>query len=452
MEKTFEVDQAIIDKWMPLLEGQGKWKPFVDGCPKLAEKHYATVAQMFENTEALKLEEKTTTTQGVGSFSPILIPMLRRIMPSLISMEIVGTQPMSGPTGLIFALRAVYQNTTDNPVTRATSVILTLADASNFTVGGDITGDGAGGNNGVGVVRHKEDNNILVEITSGTFVVGGNVDNANPYAAAETTISASYDNEALFKVVFSNYTGTYATSAGEALSTDMKEIGFNVETSTVTAKTRKLKAKWTEELEQDLQAIHNMNAERLLSSIASDEITLEMNQEMIKLLRSKSGATTNYDYSANVAGESGRWELEKYQNLMSMISRVKRNVALANRRGQATFMIVSSGVLSAIEASGKLSTEGVDPLQNSFAGTAMGMKVFVDIFAPDDDILLGYKGPTEIDAGVFWSPYIPLQIRKGFGEEDGQPRTFFHTRYGIVDNIYGASDYYQTIHVTNLPA
>jgi hypothetical protein len=115
-------------------------------------------------------------------------------------------------------------------------------------------------------------------------------------------------------------------------------------------------------------------------------------------------------------------------------------------------MIVSPAVLSAIETSGKLSTENVDPMNTSFAGKAMGMDVYVDIYAEDDDIQMGYKGPTELDAGIFYCPYIPLQIRKGYGEEDGQPLTFFHTRYGVNFNVFGVENYYQTISVDNLPA
>jgi hypothetical protein len=448
--ETFTVEPEVLDKWLPLLEGSGKWEPFVSACPALKKKDYHVMAQLLENTEGLKdLSERTGVTQGVGNFSPILIPMLRRVMPSLIGMQIFGTQPMSGPTGLIFALRAVYQNTTDNPVNRSNSVILTLADATlgsaGFAVGTDISSTGDAGQ---GTVRHIEGNNILVEINAGAFAVADDVDNATNFVGAETTVAAVYDNEALYKIVFSNYTGTYATATGEDLSTDMKEVGFNIETDTVTAKTRKLKAKWTEELEQDLQAIHNMNAERLLSSIASDEITLEMNREFINYVAANAGVTTNYDFTS----VDGRWELEKYQNLMAMISRVKRDIAVQNRRGQGTFMIVSPAVLSAIETSGKLSTENVDPMNTSFAGKAMGMDVYVDIYAESDDIQMGYKGPTELDAGIFYCPYIPLQIRKGYGEEDGQPRTFFHTRYGVNFNVFGVENYYQTISVDNLPA
>ena len=452
MYETFTVEQEVLDKWMPLLEGTGKWESFVSTCPKLDNMDYATVAQVLENT--IELKERTVAAAGTGDFSPILIPMLRRVMPSLIGMQIFGTQPMSGPTGLIFALRAALHNDSVNPITRAVSIVFTLATTAalaNFTVGGafSVTGDAM-----TGVVRHIEGVNMLCEITSGTKDVTytGDIDNAAAFSSAETTVVVAYDNEALYKIIFSNYTGSMTTATGEALSTDMKEIGFNIETSTVTAKTRKLKAKWTEELEQDLQAIHNMNAERLLTSIASDEIVIEMNREFIALIAAKAGTTTTWDFDSTTAGETGRWELEKYQTLMAHISRQKRQLAVTNRRGMATFAIVSPAVLSVMESAGKLSTENVDPVKTSYAGKSMGMDVYVDIYATSDKMYLGYKGANEIDAGIFYAPYIPLQIKKGFGEEDGQPRTFFHTRYGVADNLFGAGDYYHEIVIDNLPA
>lgn len=455
MYETFTVEQEVLDKWMPILEGTGKWESFVSTCPKLDSMDYATVAQLLENTETLK--ERTNAASGTGSFSPILIPMLRRVMPSLIGMQIFGTQPMNGPTGLIFALRAAFHNDSVNGIVRGTSpdfsswVVTLAADAltSNFTVGGDasITGDAW-----VGKVRHIEGNNMLVETVSGTLAgYTGDIDNTSAFVAAETTVVVTYGNEALYKHIFSNYTGTMTTATGEDLSTDMKEVGFNIETSTVTAKTRKLKAKWTEELEQDLQAIHNMNAERLLTSIASDEIIVEMNREFIALIASTAGTSTTWDFDATTAGETGRWELEKYQTLMAHIARQKRQLAVTNRRGMGTFMIVSPGILSVIEAAGKLNGDGVDPVKTSYAGKALGMDCYVDIYASSDKALIGYKGPNEIDAGIFYAPYIPLQIKKGYGEEDGQPRTFFHTRYGIANNLFGAGDYYHAITVSNLP-
>jgi hypothetical protein len=265
-------------------------------------------------------------------------------------------------------------------------------------------------------------------------------------------VNALYENEALFKHIFPGYTGSHTTAAGEDLAKDMKEVGFNIETSTITAKTRKLKAKWTEELEQDLQAIHNMNAERLLTSIASDEIVVEMNREFINQINSVAGTTSSWDYNTDSAGETGRWEFEKYQTLMAKISRQKRALAVTNRRGMANFAIVSPGILSVMETAGKLNGEGVDPVQSSYAGKALGMDVYVDIYQENDIALLGYKGPNEIDAGIFYCPYIPLQIKKGYGEEDGQPRTFFHTRYGLGNNLFGAGNYYHKMTVSNLPA
>jgi hypothetical protein len=428
---------------------------------------FATVAQLLENTELLK--ERTVAGGGTGDFSPILIPMLRRVMPSLIGMQIFGTQPMSGPTGLIFALRASLHNDSTNPMVAGLttpftgSVMLTLAalnDSSNdAAVDSDIcqTDDDTGSTvTGLGKIVALSGNNALVRIISGSFKTS---DSATEYVVFfQTTVitnegiqATAYPNEALFKHIFPEYTGTHTTAAGEDLSSDMKEIGFNIETGNVVAKTRKLKAKWTEELEQDLQAIHNMNAERLLTSIASDEIVVEMNREFIALIASTAGTNTTWDFNTTQAGETGRWEMEKYQTLMAHISRQKRQLGVTNRRGMATFMVVSPGVLSVIEAAGKLNADAVDPVKSSFAGKALGMDCYVDIYATADQAHLGYKGPNEIDAGIFYCPYIPLQIKKGYGEEDGQPRTFFHTRYGIVENLYGAENYYHTINVNSLP-
>ena len=458
--ETFVSDE-IIEKWMPIIEGQKKWKNFVSACPKVAAKDHGLMAQLFENVE--NLTEGSNTSKGVGNYSPILIPMLRRVMPALIGPQIFGTQPMSGPTGLIFAWRAVYamDSVAGNTVlTRANSVILTVADGTLAVVGQNMaqTTDNSQATptiTATGLIRHVEGNNILVETLSGTFTVSTGATDVVEFdtltiiqGAGDTTVSATYENEALHHIIFSNYTGSMTTANGEALGTDMKELDFDVQTATITAKTRKLKAKWTNELEQDLKAVHNMNAESLLKVLAGDQIIMEMNREFISLVDSKVGSTVAWDYS----GADGRWELEKYQNLVATISRVKRQIATSTKLGQATFMIVSPAILSVLESSGRLSTEGSDPVATAFAGTALGMKCFVDIWATNDDILLGYKGPTEIDAGIFYGPYIPVQVRKGIGEEDGQPRTFFSTRYGVVDNLFGAENYYKKITTANIPA
>ena len=451
MYKTFVSDE-LIEKWLPVIEGKNKWEAVVDGMPKVPESQYGTIAHVLEN---VALEESTTTAQAATTdYKPILIPMVRRVMPSLIGMDIFGVQPLSGPADLVFALRAVYQNDSVNSVTRANSVILTLADATLFTVGAAIsTASGA-----TGVVRYAEDNNVLVEVTAGTFAVGDGVDDAATWVADDTTVSAVYENEALFNVIFANYTGPVDTATGEALSTDMKEIGFEIEAQTVSAKTRKLKAKWTNEMEEDLKAVHNMNAESLLSSVASDEIVMEMNREFIGLVGTKAtaGGVTAWDYTA----ADGRWEAEKAINLLGAINRARRDIAVSTKRGQGNWIIVSPNVLSLLELSDKLQNVGFDTntdiSSQAFAGTikSSNTKVFVDIYATNDDVLVGYKGSSEIDAGIFYAPYVPLKISKGFGEEDGQPRTFFSTRYGIAYNPLSSTgaEYYRRITVSNLPA
>jgi len=444
------VEPQTIEKWKPVIEGQGKWSDFVSECPTVKSADYGAMALMLENVEK-SLSEKSVSADSLATdYSPILIPMLRRVMPALIGPQIFGFQPMIMPTGLIFASRAVYQNDSVNPVNRANSVIVTLADATNFAVGGDIVHGGTSTGDGNGVVRHKEGNNLLVEVESGTFQAGAGeqVDNADPYAAAETTVSAVYDNEALFKIIFSNYTGSYSTAAGEALSTDMKEIGLDINKVAVVAETRKLKAKWTNELSEDMKAVHNIDAEQLITSFASDEIIMDMNREFINLVITNATNTSAYNYTS----ADGRWEYEKYQNLAAAINRGKRSIADKTKRGQGTFMIVSLGVLNALEASGRLKDTNVDPIQQVYAGTALGMDVYVDNWATTDNIYIGYKGKNETDAGIFYSPYIPLQVRKGYGEEDNQPRAFFHTRYGLAYNPYGADNYYHNLTVANLPA
>jgi hypothetical protein len=452
------IDPKILDKWMPVIEGQDKWKEFVSACPKVKRQDFGAMAQLFENIE--KLSEKTVSADGTGNYSPILIPMLRRVMPALIGPQIFGTQPMSSPSGLVFVLRAVFQNDSVNSIDRSNSVILTVASITGAVVGENCaqTTDNSGANpteTATGTVRHIDGNNVLVEVLSGTFTVStGATDvigwNTLTIAqdAGDTTIAAVYENEALYKIIMPSYTGTYTTAAGEAKSTDIKEMGFKVDSSTITAKTRKLKAKWSEELEQDIKAIHNIDAESLLSSVAADEIIMEMNREMINLIVTKATNTSAYDFDT----ADGRWEMEKYQNLAAALGRAKRTIADQTRRGQGTFMIVSSAILNVLESSGRLKDTNVDPVQNVYAGKALGMDVFVDIWAANDTVYVGYKGGTEMDAGIFYSPYIPLQIRKGFGEEDGQPRAFFSTRYGLSDNPFGASNYYHAVTVANLPA
>jgi hypothetical protein len=444
----------LIEKWLPIIKAEGEYAEKLGDVPVVEEKNYEMLATSLEVLAQTQLDEATVS-GDVAQWTPVLIPMLRRIQPALIGPELFGTQPLSTPSGLIFALKSSYTNDSVNDVKRANSDILTLADATSFVAGGAITGDSDNGNDGVGVVRHKEGNNILVETTSGSWVAGNGVDDAATYASDNTTISAAYDNELMIDIIFSNYSGSYTTAVGEALSTDMKEVGFDVASTTVTAKTRKLKAKWKIELEEDLQAVHGISAEQLLSQIASEEIVLEMNREFINLIGTSATAVTTYDF---VAGD-GRWEIEQNAELVAKIGRERKNSYLQNKRGQSNWCIATSGVLNALENSKfyvpqqNVGLNGADPVQNAKVGSLNGMAVYTDIhdISGLETITLGYKGSSEVDAGIFYAPYIPLKIGKGYGEEDNQPRLFFSTRYGVVNNPFGAENYFRKFTVSNLP-
>jgi hypothetical protein len=231
----------------------------------------------------------------------------------------------------------------------------------------------------------------------------------------------------------------------------MKELGFEVISSTVDAKTRKLKAKWTIELEDDLRAVHGLNAEQLLSSFCSDEMVREMNTEFIDTVKSYAGTGYTYTFPSDQTTLLGRYENEAYQSLANEISRQKLALAKKSMRGQATWMIVTSGVLTALKALGMATA--ADPFSNTFMGTYDGMKVYCDIFdtSGTQAIWFGYKGASEIDAGMFYCPYIPLKINKGYGQDDNIPRLFFSTRYGMSVNPFGAENFYTKLIVANLP-
>lgn len=441
--KEQKFSDVITEKWEDVIDGKGEWTEFCGSCPKVDNKLKPILAQILENASQ-ELNENTNAAQ-VGDYKPILIPMLRRIIPAQIGPRVLGTWAMTAPSQQIFAIRSVFQNTGALPVTRANSVLITLASATGFTVGGDITGQASG----VGVIRHLEGNNILVEVTSGTFTAGANMDNANPYSAAATTASAVYDNEAMFQMVFTNYAGPYATAAGELLTTNMKEMGFKFDTTTITAESYKLKTVWTHEAEEDMRAIHNINAEQVLTNIATDEIDLELNQQVISRIRTAAiaGGTVAWSYSS----ADGRYEIEKYQNLCAAISRVKYDIAVSTRRGMATFAIVSPSVLAALDHSGKLDRTGTDPAVTVLAGRALGLDIFCDIYATTNDILIGYKGNNELEAGIFMGLYKPVSVMKGFGQDDGQPRSFFRSRVGFCDSLLGTNNYYRRITVASLP-
>ena len=423
--------EQINKKWSPLLDHQN--------LPAIKDNwRRAVTAILLENQEmemrktAQYLEEAAPSNNigggfpnsgAVRGFDPVLIALVRRSMPNLIAYDICGVQPMSGPTGLIFAMRSRFAN---NAGTEAF-----YGEANT-----EFSAAGFGGSQ------------------AGTF----------PF-------SASYDASTGMNTLQGEGLGT-------ASNTAIPEMAFSIEKVTATAVTRALKAEYSVEIAQDLKAIHNLDAETELANILSAEILAEINREIVRKIgfSAANGAsvtstpgTFDLDVDAN-----GRWSVEKFKGLYFQIEREANAIAKATRRGRGNIIITSSDVASALVAAGLLDHTPalkadleVDDTGNTFAGTLQGRyKVFVDPYAPgsgSDYFIVGYKGTSPYDAGLFYCPYVPLQMYKAVDPNSFVPKIGFKTRYATVANPFSggvsASDgsiaadsnvYYRKVKVSNL--
>ena len=394
------LSEEIKDKWQPVMEHEDL--PKIEDATKRA-----ITLRLLENQEKA-LQEANVTGANVDNWDPILISLVRRAMPQLMAYDTIGVQPMSGPTGLIFAMKSHY-----------TGEASTGAEALTLPAGQpdvDFSGD------------------------EGT---------ANQLSTA--------DGEAL---------GGFVAGGG-----DYKEMSFSIEKSSVTAATRALKAKYSLELAQDLKAIHGLDAESELSNILSAEILAEINREVIEKILSQatagadSGTTTagTFDVADAKDNRGARWGGERYKSLLIQINREANLIAKNTGRGAGNWIICSADVASALDmvagmAQPNMDVGGNQPdiANNIFAGTLGGKyKVYIDQFAAADSVTVGYKGSNMYDAGLFYCPYVPLQLMKSIGEEDFQPRLGFKTRYGLTHNPFAsgsaaANPYFRKFTVTNL--
>ena len=419
-----ETYDRLVEKWSPVLNEESA------GSITDAHKRSVTAA-VLENTEkALQeqgLQETAANAAGAGTaatgaadnWNPILISLVRRAMPNMMAYDVAGVQPMSGPTGLIFAMKSKY---------KTTKAGVSVDDEALFN-------EAAVGFSGDSATTANGSPSGLAGVTD-TDGGGSIVDSGADYAP---------------------YTGdAYTTTEAEALGNtgeSFAEMGFSIEKATVTAKSRALKAEYTLELAQDLKAIHGLDAETELANILSTEILAEINREVIRTINSqaKVGArqanvTTKgiFDLSSDA---DGRWSAEKFKGLGVQLDREANVIAKETRRGKGNFIICSSDVASALAASGMLdyspalSTNlNVDDTGNTFAGVLNGrMRVYIDPYATSDYINVGYKGTNPYDAGVFYCPYVPLTMVRAVGENDFQPRIGFKTRYGMASNPFVGS-------------
>ena len=425
---------------MYLAEGlQKKWAPVLEhpDMPEISDPYKRAVTAILLENQEKALAEEGGSTQGllqeavpVNSTDstyqtyqdPILISMIRRSMPNLIAYDVCGVQPMTGPTGLIFAMRAKYSTQS------GTEALVDESDTS-FTSSGS-------------------------HINSGTAGVTG----AQGGSPALTLIQG------------------LATATGEALgdSPEFAEMAFAIDKVTVTAKSRALKGEYTMELAQDLKAVHGLDAETELANIISQEVLAEINRETMRTIY----FTANHgaQHNTSTAGvfdldvdSNGRWSVEKFKGLMFQIERDANAVAEKTRRGKGNVIICAPDVASALSMGGVLDSStalNVDSTGNTFVGTLGGRyKVFIDPYAnasATNFYVVGYKGSSAYDAGIFYCPYIPLQMVRAVGENSFQPKIGFKTRYGMVSNPFANSTgngvvttandnyYYRIVRVDNL--
>lgn len=413
---------------------QEKWNPIINhkDLPSIKDNYRrAVTAVILENQEKALREERAqssfqglnetaanATTGGTGNMAnwdPILISLVRRSMPNLIAYDIAGVQPMSGPTGLIFAMKSKYTSQ------GGTEALFNEADSA-------FAGTGSQGS----------DSSSLPSALGGSGLDSGG-DKVSDSFAVGTGMTTSYA-EGL---------GSGSSGAGA-----FGEMAFSIEKQTVTAKTRALKAEYTMELAQDLKAVHGLDAESELANILSAEILAEINREVIRTInvKAKLGAQ-----QANVATKGnfnlltdsdGRWNVERFKGLLVQIEREANQIAKDTRRGKGNFILCSSDVATALAAAGvldyapALSTNlEVDDTGNTFAGVLNGRtKVYIDPYATADYVTVGYRGTNPYDAGMFYAPYVPLTMVRAVGQSDFQPRIGFKTRYGMVANPFAETN------------
>ena len=441
--------EHLQEKWAPLLNYEGL-DPIKDSHRR------AVTAVLLENQEKFLREESAfssgfnlmeapTNSAGTGGFTgsadaggptagfdPVLISLIRRSMPNLVAYDLAGVQPMSGPTGLIFAMRSRYNNQSGNE-TFFNEVDTAFSGQDD---GFNLTGAFSDVNAGLGTTAQSGTNPAIL----------------NPVGTATST---AYD------VGQGMQTGD-AENLGSAAGDQFNQMAFSIEKVTVTAKSRALKAEYSLELAQDLKAIHGLNAEAELANILSSEILAEINREVIRTIYkiAEQGAVENvstqgiFDLDID---SNGRWSVEKFKGLLFQIERDANRIAQRTRRGKGNIIMCSADVASALTMAGVLdytpalnANLNVDDTGNTFAGTINGKyRVYIDPYsanlAADNGGLaqgsnqyyvVGYKGSSAYDAGLFYCPYVPLQMVRAVGEDTFQPKIGFKTRYGIVANPF----------------
>lgn len=419
---------------------QENWKPILDHkeIPAIKDNYRKKVTGILLQNQKEHLAEQsiheapTNVTGGVDKYDPVLISMVRRSVPAMLAFDIFGVQPMKGPTGLIFALRAQYgAQPAIGEDTTTKEAQFNEAD-SGYTGAPRDTIDGTDWNN----TGQGGDGSAYTGTQNDQPTPGTSDAKATDPFAADFGYGMGMDTD-------------LAEDLGEG--SDWAKMSFTIEKLSVEAKSRGLKSEYSVELAQDLKAIHGLSAEQELASIMSVEVTNEMNREIIRrtynmavLGCQEADIATAGTYDLDV-DSNGRWSVERFKGLMFQIEREANAIAINTRRGKGNWIICSANVASALAMTGLLDTAGntnvspgnVDPVGNLFVGTMNGMiKVYVDPYVTVDMAVVGYKGANAYDAGAYFCPYVPLTLYKTTHSDSFQPRLGFKTRYGIGANPF----------------
>ncbi len=414
-------------------EVKKKWEKVINAGEAINESYKKNVTTiLLENTQRALKEAVMNTTSAVANYDPVLISMVRRAAPKLIPYDIAGVQPMTGPTGLVFAMRSRYVSGTEGAMANEAEA---LFDEAN---------------------------------TAWSGKRGGDYDTAaNPAVMNVTDTAANYT------------TGTGMLTAeaevlGIATGTKIADMGFSIEKVSVEAKSRALKATFSTELQQDLKAIHGLDADTELANILSTELLAEINRQFVRTVyivakvgsqQAKLAEKGTFDMSVD---SDGRWSAEQYKGLKMQVEKEANVLSKETRRGRGNIVIASPDVVSALAESGRLdyapalnTNIEVDTATTTFMGVLDGrFKVYADPYLAgleSDFMVVGYKGSNAYDAGIFYCPYVPLEMYKTVGQDDFQPRIGFKTRAGIVENPFAGKDlaraanaYYRKTRIVNL--
>ena len=419
--------ENLQDKWQPVLEHPD--------LPKIGDAYKRAVTTVIlENQEKAVREDRSfmseaapanATGSSVDNWDPVLISLVRRAMPNLIAYDICGVQPMTGPTGLIFAMKS--------RITSQAGAEALFNEAPSGFSGDNATANATGGS---AAVQAGTNPSVLNDSPAGTYTTGTGM----------TTAAA----EAL----------------GDASSNAFAQMAFSIDKVTVTAKSRALKAEYTMELAQDLKAIHGLDAETELANILSTEILAEINREVVRTVftTAKPGAQVNVTTAGTFdldTDSNGRWSVEKFKGLLFQLERDANAIGQQTRRGKGNIIICSADVASALQMSGVLdyapalnTNLNVDDTGNTFAGVLNGkFKVYIDPYSAnvsaDQFYVVGYKGTSPYDSGIFYCPYVPLQMVRAVGQDSFQPKIGFKTRYGMVANPFATTNGTGAIDITS---